>query len=152
MSEEMGKTAPRRMRAGHMLLAGKPPEEVARETGAALQSVRVYERVLNDGGIEALSAMGNRGRLPKLNNSAYAWLNRALLETPNAHGFAAKNWTQKTLSDLIAREFGIRFSKSHVSRILRALRTPEKTHAPLPAARRIESGTLNWKRNYPDQA
>ena len=58
----MDEAAKRRVRAGRLLLQGKPPAEVAAAVGAPRQTVYRWLDVLNADGLDALRAMSKGGR------------------------------------------------------------------------------------------
>ena len=66
MAKKMDETTRRRVRAGRMLLAGKGCTEVALAVGVARQTVHTWKCFLDEGGIDALRAMGGKGMPPQL--------------------------------------------------------------------------------------
>ena len=121
MAKKMDESTKRRVRAGRMLLAGKGPTEVAHAVGVARQTVHTWKGVLDEGGIDALRAMGNKGRPPQLDERQFELLRRSLLASPTEHGFGTELWTLKRIRQLIERQFGVSYSEVHVWRILGAL-------------------------------
>jgi transposase len=77
--------------------------------------------VLDEGGIDALRAMGDKGRPPQLDKRQFELLRRSLLDRPTEHGFGTELWTLKRIRLLIKRMFGVSYSEVHVWRILGAL-------------------------------
>jgi transposase len=84
------------------------------------------------GGPSRLTAP-QRDRLPEL-----------LWHGAEAYGFRGDIWTCARVAEVIAQEFGVTYSKSHVSRLLRALDwTPQK---PITRARqRDEAAIAHWR-------
>ena len=121
MAKKMDEATRRRVRAGRMLLAGKGCAEVAQEVGVARQTVYTWKGVLNEGGIDALRAMGGKGRPPQLDERQLGALRRSLLDNPTEHGFGTELWTLKRVRFLIKRMFGVSYSEVHVWRILGVL-------------------------------
>ena len=121
MAKKMCEATRRRVRAGRMLLAGKGCAEVAQASGVARQTVYTWKGVLDDGGIDALRAMGGKGRPPQLDERQLEALRRSLLDNPTEHGFGTELWTLKRVRLLIKRMFGVSYSEVHVWRILGAL-------------------------------
>ena len=111
-------TVRRRIRAGRLLLAGKSPAQVARLVGAPRQTVYRWREVLTIGGIEALRDMSKGGRPAQLGAAELSRLYVALLEGASAHGFATPLWTIKRLGLWIERELGVRYSQTHIWRLL----------------------------------
>lgn len=121
MAKKMNEATRMRVRAGRMLLAGKRYAVVAQAVGVARQTVYTWKDVLDEGGIDALRAMGGRGRPAQLDASQLEALRRSLLSKPTAHGFSTELWTLKRVRLLIERLFGVAYSEVHVWRILGAL-------------------------------
>ena len=121
MAKKMDESTRRRVRAGHMLLSGKGPTEVAKAVGVARQTVHTWKDVLNEGGMDALRAMGGKGRPAWLDERQLGVLRRNLLDRPTEHGFGTELWTLKRVRLLIERLFGVSYSEVHVWRILGAL-------------------------------
>lgn len=139
----------RRVRGGRMLLAGKAPREMAERIGVSRQTAYAWKHILEEVGIDALRALNRGGRPARWSDEDKAWLVRALLEGPGAHGFGTELWTLKRVRRLIERQFGIRFSTVHVWRILGQLgfssQKPEKR-----ALERDEVAIEHWrKRTWP---
>lgn len=118
MSNKMDEATRRRVRAGRLLLAGSGCAEVARDVGVARQTVYTWKAVLDEGGIDALRAMGGKGRPAQLDARQLAQLRRSLLASPTAHGFGTELWTLKRVRVLIERMFGVSYSEVHVWRLL----------------------------------
>jgi transposase len=121
MAKKMDESTKRRVRAGRMLLTGKGPTEVAKEVGVARQTVHTWKDILDEGGIDALRAMGGKGRPAQLDERQLEVLRRTLLDRPTEHGFGTELWTLKRIRLLIERLFGVSYSEVHVWRIIGAL-------------------------------
>ncbi len=121
MAKKMDESTRMRVRAGRMLLAGKPCAVVAQVAGVARQTVYTWKGLLGEGGIDALRTMGGRGRPAQLDTRQLEALRRSLLSRPTAHGFSTELWTLKRVRLLIDRLFGVSYSEVHVWRILGAL-------------------------------
>ena len=121
MAKKMDEATKRRVRAGRMLLSGKGPTEVAAEVGVARQTVHTWKGVLDEGGINALRAIGGKGRPAQLDARQLETLRRNLLDRPTEHGFGTELWTLKRIRLLIERLFGVSYSEVHVWRIIGAL-------------------------------
>ena len=145
VQDRLSDAAKRRIRAGRMLLAGKRPAEVALAVGVARQTVYTWKALLDEGGIDALRAVPDRGRPAKLDPSQLAQLRSALLRSPTEHGFGTELWTLKRVGTVIERMHGVRFGQTQVWRILGALgfsaQKPEKQ-----AIERDEDAVRHWKR------
>ena len=118
MAKKMGEATRKRVQAGRLLLAGKGCAEIAQSVGVARQTVYTWKALLDEGGIDALRAVGGRGRPAQLDAGQLEDLRRSLLESPTEHGFGTELWTLKRVRMLIERMFGVTYSEVHVWRIL----------------------------------
>jgi transposase len=141
----LSEAAKKRIKAGRMLLAGKGCAEVALAVGAARQTVYTWKAILDEGGIDALRAVPERGRPALLQADELAALRAALLQSPTEHGFGTELWTLKRVGLLIERMHGVRFGQTNIWRILGVLgfspQKPEKR-----AIERNEDAVRQWKR------
>jgi transposase len=126
----MDEAAKRRVRAGRLLLQGKPPAEVAAAVGAPRQTVYRWLDVLNADGLDGLRVMSKGGRPAQLDAEQHEALRRILLAGPQAAGFGTELWTIKRVRETIQRRFGVQYSEVHVWRLLGRLgfssQKPEK--------------------------
>ena len=134
----------RRMRAGRLLLKGMAQAEVARRVGVTRTTVSVWNRDLQQGGLDGLRA-GVRGRPSKLSESQRAELLQALLQGALAEGFATDLWTLPRVGVLIQRRWQHRYSESQVWRILRGLGFSSQRPTSR-ALERNEPAIKRWKR------
>lgn len=121
MAKKMDDATRRRVKAGRLLLLGKGCAEVARTVGVARNTVYTWKARLDESGIDALRAMGGKGRPAQLDAVQLEMLRRCLLDSPTAHGFGTELWTLKRVRVLIERMFDVSFSEVHIWRILGAL-------------------------------
>jgi len=108
----------KRVKAARLLQAGKPAAHVALEVGVARQTVYTWKRVLEERGVDGLRAMVDVGRPGQLSAADFKWLDAALRQGAQAHGFGTELWTLKRVGALIKRQFDIKFSDVHVWRLL----------------------------------
>ena len=145
VQKRLSEAAKKRLRAGRMLLAGKTPAESAIAVGVARQTVYTWKRLLDEGGIDALRAVPERGRPAQLDESQLAQVRAAVMQGPTEHGFGTDLWTLKRVGAVIERMHGVRFSQVQVWRILGSLgfspQKPEKR-----AIERDEAAVQHWKR------
>lgn len=145
----LSEAAKKRVRAGRLLRSGKSPAEVAEAVGVARQTVYTWKALLDEGGINALRAVPERGRPAQLDAAQLASVRTAILQSPTAHGFGTELWTLKRVGELIERMHGVRFGQTQVWRILGALgfsaQKPEKR-----AIERDEQAVRKWRqRTWP---
>jgi len=141
----LSEAAKKRVRAGRMLLAGKRCADIAEAVGVARQTVYTWKALLDEGGIDALRAVPERGRPARLDDTQLAQVRAALLQSPSEHGFGTDLWTIKRVGAVIERLHGVRFGQTQIWRILGALgfspQKPEKR-----AIERDEDTVQHWKR------
>jgi transposase len=141
----MDEAAKRRVRAGRLLMQGKPPAEVAAAMGAPRQTVYRWLDVLSAEGLDGLRVMSKGGRPAQLDAAQHEELRRILLAGPQAAGFGTELWTIKRVRETIKRHFGVQYSEVHVWRLLGKLgfssQKPEKR-----AKERDEQAIARWKK------
>lgn len=93
MAKKMDDATRRCVKAGRLLLAGKGCAEVAQAVGVAWQTVYTWKARLDESGIDALRAMGGKGRPAQLDAGQLEALRRCLLDSPTEHGFGTELWT-----------------------------------------------------------
>jgi len=144
--KRLSEATKKRLKAGRMLLSGKGCAEAALAVGVARQTVYTWKRLLDEGGIDALRDVPERGRPAQLDAQQLAAVRAALLQSPTEHGFGTELWTIKRVGTVIERMHGVRFGQTHVWRILGALgfspQKPEKR-----AIERNEDAVRAWKRS-----
>lgn len=141
----MDAASKRRVRAGRLLLKGKPPSEVARIVDAPRQTVYRWLGVLQEQGIDGLRDMSKGGRPSRMSPEQMDALRDMVLAGPIASGYATDLWTIKRVRLLIQKAFGIKYSDVHVWRLLGTLgfssQKPEKR-----SIERDEDAVVRWKR------
>lgn len=143
--KRLSEAAKKRVKAGRMLLAGKGCAEVALVVGVARQTVYTWKKLLDEGGIDALRGVPERGRPAQLDEQQLAALRAAVLQKPAEHGFGTELWTLKRVGAVIERMHGVRFSQTQVWRILGALGfSPQKPDKR--AIERDEDAVRIWKK------
>ena len=143
--KRLSEAAKKRVKAGRMLLAGKGCAEVALVVGVARQTVYTWKKLLDEGGIDALRGVPERGRPAQLDEQQLAALRAAVLQKPTEHGFGTELWTLKRVGAVIERMHGVRFSQTQVWRILGALGfSPQKPDKR--AIERDEDAVRIWKK------
>jgi len=97
-----------------------------------------------DGGPEALRARAAPGRPPRLSPDQRRSIPELLWHGPEAYGFRGQVWTCARIARVIEEEFGVRYHKDHVGRLLKGLRwTPQQ---PIKRAiQRDEAAICRWR-------
>ncbi len=121
MAKKMDDVTRRRVKAGRLLLQGRGCAEVALAVGVARNTVYTWKAILDERGIDALRAVGGKGRPAQLDAYQLEELRRCLLDSPTEHGFGTELWTLKRVRLVIERKFEVSFSEVHVWRILGTL-------------------------------
>lgn len=144
MVSKLSEAQRKRVRAARMLQKGNPVAQVALAVGVARQTVYTWKRVLDESGVDGLRAMVDVGRPGQLSAADFKWLDLALRQGAQAHGFGTELWTLKRVGVLIKRQFGIKFSDVHVWRLLGSMgfssQKPERR-----AIERNEDAVRTWK-------
>jgi transposase len=134
----------RRFRALHLKQQGWSRQDIAEALGVSPVSVSRWFALVRDGGTEALRAHCSPGHPPKLSAAQQRLIPEFLWHGAEAYGFRGEVWTCARVARVIEEEFGIRYHKGHVSRLLKELGwTPQ-----LPirrAVQRAEEAIQRWR-------
>jgi transposase len=135
----------RRLKAVKYFEQGLGPSEVARRLGVKRQSAHAWKVAWEKGGKVSLRSRGPAGRKARLTPVQQQELVDALLEGPQACGYATQVWTLPRVRALIRKRTGETYHPGHVSRLLHALgfscQRPERR-----AIERDERAIARWKR------
>ena len=139
----------RRKRALALLDAGHSLNEVGRRMGCNASSVMRWRDVRRRGGTKALKVRFSPGRPWKLNATQRNRLFPLLLQGPRAHGYRTNLWTTLRIAEVIKREFGVRYHRAHVGRLMHSLKwSPQKPERR--ALEQDEGKIKRWKqRDWP---
>jgi transposase len=95
-------------------------------------------------GVTALYRRKAFGPRPRLTAERRGQLPQLLARGAEAYGFRGDIWTRERVAEVIRREFGVRYTPTHVGRILRAcgwsLQKPVRR-----ATRRDEEAICRWQ-------
>ena len=134
----------RRLTAFKLLQAGLPQAEVARRLGVHRQSVSRWAQAIKAKGKPALLKAGRAGRRPRLAAPEKEQIKAALLQGPEAHGYATALWTIGRVAALIKEQTGLKYHPGHVWRILRSLGWSSQRPTGR-AVERDEKAIAEWK-------
>ena len=135
----------RRRDAATLLRQGVWPAEVARRLGVSRQSVSRWAKTAAEHGRHGLRRAGRVGRPPRLTLADLRRVVRALKAGPEAQGYVTGLWTLPRVAKLVETECGVRFGKTRVWQLLRALGW--SCQRPTGQAReRDEAAIRRWKR------
>ena len=119
--------------------------EIARRIGCHASSVMRWRDALQSGGPDALKAKPASGRPPRLNSKQKRTLVRLLIEGALAQGFRTELWTTQRIADLIERQWGVRYHRNHVARLLNQIGW--RHHKPERRAAESNEDTADRKRS-----
>jgi transposase len=124
--------------------------DIAAALGASEETVSRWLAHARDEGPETLLARPTPGRPPKLSGVQKRLIPEFLWHGPEAYGFRGQVWTRARIARVIEEEFGVRYHKCHVGRLLQELRwTPQ---VPIRRAlQRDEQAIQHWRAEvWPD--
>ena len=135
----------RRRRAMELVEEGLSLNAVARQLGCHASSVQRRQEAVRAKGEEGLIAQSPPGRPPKLTAEQKEELVGVLLQGSLARGYRTDLWTTQRIAEVIESDFGVRYHRDHVGRLLHRLnwshQKPERR-----AQERNEEEIERWKR------
>lgn len=134
----------RRFRALDLKRQGWSPHDIAEALGVSRMSVSRWFAQVRDGGPEALRAHPSPGHPPKLSATQRGLIPEFLWHGAEAYGFRGEVWDCARVAQVIDEEFGVRYHKDHVGRLLKQLHwTPQ---VPIRRAiQRDEEAIQRWR-------
>jgi transposase len=134
----------RRYRALYLKQRGWVQRDIAEALDASEVNVSRWLACARDGGPEALRARPAPGRAPRLSPDQRRSIPELLWHGPEAYGFRGQVWTCARVARVIEGEFGVRYHKDHVGRMLQGLRwTPQQ---PIKRAIQRDEGAIRrWR-------
>lgn len=134
----------RRRRAWELKQQGWKQKDIAAALGVTEGAVSQWLKRARAGGIEALRRRVPAGPTPRLTAEQRARLPGLLAAGAEAFGFAGEVWTSKRIATVIRREFGVRYHRAHVSRLVRGLDLT--VQRPITrATQRDEAAIARWQ-------
>jgi transposase len=132
------------MQAWRLKQLGWKQRDIAAALGASEGAVSQWLAAARAGGADALLSRPAPGHPTKLSGHQRRLLPDFLWHGPEAYGFRGEVWTCARFARVITEEFGVSYSKSQVSRLLKALGwTPQ---VPITRAiQRDEEGIERWR-------
>ncbi len=136
----------RRIQGGRLIEQGYRNREIATILGCSLSSVKLWRRIINEQGIDALAPKPRPGRRPKLNDKQLEKLKRLLKQGATKFGYANAIWTSRRVKALILEKFGVSYCKVQVCRILRKIGySPQK---PIKRSKKYSAQAIEkWRRH-----
>jgi transposase len=138
------------MRAADLFRRGKTQADVAAALGVSREAASQWYRAWSTGGREALAGAGRAGRLPRLSDEQVVDIEAALLEGPQANGFATHLWTLARVADVIEAMTGVRYSQTQTWEILRKRMGWTRQRPARRAVERDDEAIATWvKQEWP---
>jgi transposase len=135
----------RRRQSAGLFRRGLSQAEVARRLGVSAQTASRWHARWAAGGMRALHASRRSGRPAQLTARQLQRLRQAVVQPDGARafGFDTELWTLSRIQLVVEQLFGVRYHRSHVWRLVRALGlTPQR---PLRrATERDEERIARW--------
>jgi transposase len=134
----------RRFRALYLKRRGWIQRDIAEALDVSEVALSTWLASARDGGPEALRAHPAPGRPAKLTPAQRLSIPEFLWHGPEAYGFRGQVWTCDRITKVIEWEFGVRYHKDHVGRLLKNLGwTPQQ---PIKRAiQRDEAAIRRWR-------
>jgi len=132
------------LRAWDLTRQGWSQHDIADALDASKGAVSQWIRTAQDGGRDALLSHSSPGHPAKLSPSQKRQIPDFLWHGAEAYGFRGEVWTCTRVAQVIQWEFGIRYHKDHVSRLLKTLGwTPQIPNTR--AVQRDEAAIARWR-------
>jgi transposase len=119
--------------------------DMADALGASAVSVSHWLTRAREHGPHALLARKAPGPPPRLSAEQRALIPELLWHGPEAYGFAGQVWTCARIARVIAEEFGVRYHKDHVGRLLQQVGWTPQT--PITRASQRDESAIAWWRD-----
>jgi transposase len=134
----------RRLRALHLKQRGWYQRDIAEALDVAEETVSRWLARVRGGGPAALLARPAPGPAPRLTDAQKRRIPEFLWHGPEAYGFRGAVWTRARVARVIEEEFGVRYHKVHVGRLLQELRWTAQVPVRR-AAQRDEGAIRHWR-------
>jgi transposase len=134
----------RRLRAWELKEKGWSQKAIAEALGVSKAAVSDWMRRGREGGPEALRTQPKSGAPRRLTDEQWERLPTLLRQGAEHFGFRGEVWTRRRVASVIEQEFGVRYSLTHVGRLLKALRW--SSQKPVERAQqRDEEAIERWR-------
>jgi len=134
----------RRLQAVRLKQQGWHQRGIAAALGVREETVSRWLARARQGGPETLRARSAPGRPPKLTSDQKRMIPEFLWHGAEAYGFRGEAWTCARVADVIWEEFGVRYHKDHVGRLLKELEWTPQTPVTR-AIQRDEEAIRRWR-------
>ncbi len=123
-SEDNAHKVARRIKAVLLNMDGVTAPQIAAIIEVSRSQVSEWLRKYKKGGVEGLLEGGRTGRPPKLNFNQLNSLVEILRKGPAACGYNATHWTLAMISNLIKKNYQIKYHPGHIRKMLHFLGFP----------------------------
>jgi transposase len=134
----------RRQRAWQLHQQGWQQSAIAEALGVTKGAVSQWFKRVREAGVESLRAVKATGAPARLTAEQRQQIPTLLAKGAEAWGFLGDVWTLPRISEVIAREFGVRYHISHVSVLMRQLGYSRQKPV-VRATQRDEAAIATWK-------
>jgi len=138
------------LRALHLKQQGWYQRDIAEALDVSEDTVSRWLTRAHEGGAESLRTRPRSGHPPKLSEAQKRLIPEFLWHGAESYGFLGDVWTCARIARVLEEEFGVRYHKGHVSRLLQQMRwTPQM---PIRRAiQRDEAAIEHWRAEvWPD--
>lgn len=111
----------RRRQAWELKQQGWRQKDIARALGVSEGAVSQWFSRVEREGEAALASHPPPGPKSKLTEAQRQQIPQLLAQGAEAHGFRGDVWTSGRIRDVIERQFGVRYHKDHVGKLLREM-------------------------------
>ena len=133
----------RRRRAWELKQQGWNQHAIAQALGVSEGAVSHWMKRGRAGGAEALAAHPPIGVAPRLSADQLAQVPKLLAQGTEYYGLRGQVWTASRVAHVIACEFGVRYHRDHVRKLLRTLGwSPQKP--VVKASQRHDQAIYEW--------
>jgi transposase len=135
----------RRLRAYELKEQGWTQKDIAAALGVTEGAVSQWLKRVRVGGPAALRRRPPPGPRPRLTPTQRARVRELLEQGAEAAGFEGNVWTSKRIVAVIRREFGVRYHRAHISRLVCTLGVSLQKPV-VRAGQRDEAAIDRWRR------
>jgi transposase len=134
----------RRLRAWELKQKGWKQKVIAEALGVTEGAVSQWMKKARLDGVESLRHRKGGGPKPRLSQQQIEQVPQLLSQGAEAHGFRGDVWTRTRVAHVIKQHFGVRFSLSHVGRMLQRMNWSRQK--PIErASQRNEEAIERWR-------
>lgn len=134
----------RRKRAWALKEASWLQKDIAGALGVSEGAVSQWLTRAREGGVEALASHPGPGGVARLSVEQRAQIPRLLERGAEAYGFRGDVWTANRVAEVIEQTFGVRYSRDHVSALLRQVGW-SRQRPRARATQRDEAAIRQWR-------